>query len=71
MYHKGAQIDEELRKDDKEGTAMQKWGKRTMELFQRLPQIQEVVQEGLDAGAAALGIKRLGKICQDGIIRLN
>lgn len=71
LYHKGAQIDEELRKDDKEGTAMQKWGKRTMELFQRLPQIQEVVQEGLDAGAAALGIKRLGKICQDGIIRLN
>lgn len=71
LYHKGVQINEELRNDDKEGTEMQKWGKRTMELFQRLVQIQETVQEGLDAGAAALGIKRLRKICPDGVIRLN
>ena len=71
LYNNSSQIDNELRNDDKEGKAMQKWGKRTMELFQRLSQIQEAVQEGLDAGAAALGIKRLGKICPDGVIRLH
>jgi len=71
LYSKAHDIDKALQKDNKERTAMQKWGKKTMELFQRLLQIQETVQEGLDAGAAALGIKRLGKICPDGIIRLN
>jgi len=71
LYRKSYNIIEDLRKDDKEGTKIQKWGKKTMELYQRLVQIQEVVQEGLDRGAAALGIKRLGKICPDGIIRLN
>lgn len=70
LFNKGHRISEELR-SDKDGARMQKWGKRVMELFQRLTQIQETVQEGLDAGAVALGIKRLGKICPDGVIRLN
>lgn len=57
--------------NDIEGKKIRQWGNKMMELYQRLIQIQETVQEGLNEGAAALGIKRLGKICLDGIIRLS
>jgi hypothetical protein len=70
LYLMGSNIVDDLR-HDKDNVNLQKWGKWMMELYQRLIQIQETMQEGLDAGATALGIKRLGKICPDGVIRLN
>lgn len=40
-------------------------------MYKKLLWIQTLVQEGLDKGATALGLKRLGRLGEDGRLRLN
>jgi hypothetical protein len=66
-----ARLQDAQGKDEEEKVLAEKIAKEVVGWYQRWLQIRGVVQEGLDLGAQHLGVKRLGRIGEDGVLRLN
>jgi hypothetical protein len=51
--------------------SIEKFVAEVVNMYCKILWIQEIVQEGLDQGAVALGTKRLGRLGEDGRLRMN